>query len=608
MTPKEEPRRLRRQAGEGNGSGGGAAISVGARLKAAREARGVDLFRVERDTKIRVKFLTALEEEQFSELPADVYARGFLRNYATYLGLDPDGAWEEWRHEAATPRPSTSNVLPSLAGQMTAPAVPQSADLALRASREGSAGAGSNGSATPGSEAAGARTVVVKLPEIKLPQVKLPLPARTSKVPPAEQMQGRTPKPEPSILQSPAGSPRVLKIPDFLPWHRPAPAESPIGGPQPIQMPRRAIAFGPAHVVLLLLLAFIVAVGGYFALQWTKVVEDPLLTVVTPADHSSTVPAGTTTFDFSGESAPRAQINISWDSMSPTHVQADARGNWTAKVTLHKDSNWYDIWAMDTATLREGPKTSYNIRVLEPSATPVPEVLTVDAPSAGQTFSNGVVNVYGTTVALTSVTVTATYLGVPPPPAPSGGPSAPVRTSAPTAIPTIMPVPTATPLANPTATPRPTPTPNPSVQPAPQTIIPFVDGRFSTTLHLYSGLWRITVVGTNKDGVNTPPDERTIIVTAGSLVVQIDVKGSPGADMKVWKDGKLLAGYSPFKHFGPGQSTTIVANQSVWIWTRIPRNTYVTINGASYGHLGPGNAGASWRMTAFSPPTLSNDR
>jgi hypothetical protein len=65
----------------------------------------VDLHRVERDTKIRSKYLAALEDGEFTELPGDVYARGFLRNYATYLGLDADEIEEEWREEAGSVGP-----------------------------------------------------------------------------------------------------------------------------------------------------------------------------------------------------------------------------------------------------------------------------------------------------------------------------------------------------------------------------------------------------------------------------------------------------------------------------------------------------------------------
>jgi cytoskeletal protein RodZ len=60
------------------------------RLLAAREAKGVDLLRAERETKIRRAYLAALEAGDYDSLPGGVYARGFIRNYALYLGLDPE--------------------------------------------------------------------------------------------------------------------------------------------------------------------------------------------------------------------------------------------------------------------------------------------------------------------------------------------------------------------------------------------------------------------------------------------------------------------------------------------------------------------------------------
>jgi hypothetical protein len=75
------------------------APSLGEMLQAARERKGVDLHRAERDTKIRLKHLAALESDDYAELPGNVYARGFLRNYALYLGLDPDEVLVRWRDE-----------------------------------------------------------------------------------------------------------------------------------------------------------------------------------------------------------------------------------------------------------------------------------------------------------------------------------------------------------------------------------------------------------------------------------------------------------------------------------------------------------------------------
>lgn len=72
---------------------------LGERLAAAREHKGVDLARAERDTKIRVRYLAALERGDYRDLPGSVYTKGFLRNYAQYLGLDPDDVLRQWRRE-----------------------------------------------------------------------------------------------------------------------------------------------------------------------------------------------------------------------------------------------------------------------------------------------------------------------------------------------------------------------------------------------------------------------------------------------------------------------------------------------------------------------------
>jgi cytoskeletal protein RodZ len=62
---------------------------LGETLRRARQARGITLEDAERVTRIPRKYLEALEIENFGILPAPVYARGFLRSYSTYLGLDP---------------------------------------------------------------------------------------------------------------------------------------------------------------------------------------------------------------------------------------------------------------------------------------------------------------------------------------------------------------------------------------------------------------------------------------------------------------------------------------------------------------------------------------
>jgi cytoskeletal protein RodZ len=80
---------------------------IGETLQAARERKGVDLYRAERDTKIRLRYLSALEDGDYAELPAPVYTKGFLRNYAIYLGLEPEDILERWREEMEQQRTAT---------------------------------------------------------------------------------------------------------------------------------------------------------------------------------------------------------------------------------------------------------------------------------------------------------------------------------------------------------------------------------------------------------------------------------------------------------------------------------------------------------------------
>jgi hypothetical protein len=63
-------------------------FEIGTSLREARLRQGLDFPELEQATKIRGKYLRALEDEQFDLLPAQTYVKGFLRSYADYLGLD----------------------------------------------------------------------------------------------------------------------------------------------------------------------------------------------------------------------------------------------------------------------------------------------------------------------------------------------------------------------------------------------------------------------------------------------------------------------------------------------------------------------------------------
>ncbi len=61
----------------------------GKELKQLRERMGIELQTVAKETKISLRILESLEEENFEKLPALVYLKGFLKSYAQSLGLDP---------------------------------------------------------------------------------------------------------------------------------------------------------------------------------------------------------------------------------------------------------------------------------------------------------------------------------------------------------------------------------------------------------------------------------------------------------------------------------------------------------------------------------------
>jgi cytoskeletal protein RodZ len=63
-------------------------FEIGSSLRDARVRKGLELTSLEAETKIRAKYLRALEEERFDLLPGDTYVKGFLRIYAEKLGLD----------------------------------------------------------------------------------------------------------------------------------------------------------------------------------------------------------------------------------------------------------------------------------------------------------------------------------------------------------------------------------------------------------------------------------------------------------------------------------------------------------------------------------------
>ena len=78
--------------------------TLGQYLSSARELKGFDLHDAAQHTRISIQYLKALEQEDFAKLPGEVFVRGFLKNYAKFLGLPEQEVLEkygEFRHAAA---------------------------------------------------------------------------------------------------------------------------------------------------------------------------------------------------------------------------------------------------------------------------------------------------------------------------------------------------------------------------------------------------------------------------------------------------------------------------------------------------------------------------
>ena len=79
-------------------------FEIGNTLREARLRRGLDILDCEAETKIRAKYLRAMEEEQFDLMPSATYVRGFLRTYAEFLDLDGRLVLDEYESRFGTYR------------------------------------------------------------------------------------------------------------------------------------------------------------------------------------------------------------------------------------------------------------------------------------------------------------------------------------------------------------------------------------------------------------------------------------------------------------------------------------------------------------------------
>ncbi|OGG31489.1 hypothetical protein A3A63_01035 [Candidatus Gottesmanbacteria bacterium RIFCSPLOWO2_01_FULL_46_9] len=89
--------------------------TVGEMLREARESKSLTLKEVEDGTKIRLKFLTAIEADDFTTMPSLSYAKGFVKNYSDFLGLNSTTVLAFFRRQ--TVEVSRSSLLPKGMGE-----------------------------------------------------------------------------------------------------------------------------------------------------------------------------------------------------------------------------------------------------------------------------------------------------------------------------------------------------------------------------------------------------------------------------------------------------------------------------------------------------------
>ncbi len=191
--------------------------TIGQRLKRAREYRHLTLEKAADATRIRLQYLQALEADDFSAMPSPVQARGFLRNYADYLGLDLEQMVEELRSAAPKPAPTQEVVFE---GEIAPPAA---------AEESGQTPAPEESPLQPGSEgdslASSVRGWLERLPRIQKAQDKQPV----ETLPPDENPDERIPVEE----EQPAPRKSRRKKAPFAPEPDRQSASGPGPGPAP---------------------------------------------------------------------------------------------------------------------------------------------------------------------------------------------------------------------------------------------------------------------------------------------------------------------------------------------------------------------------------------
>ena len=88
-------------------------MTVVERLREARERQKVSLHAIAEKTNVSVRFLDAIEKNQFDKLPGGIFTRGFIRSYARQVGLDPDATVQQFLADEPSQRDDDIDEVPA---------------------------------------------------------------------------------------------------------------------------------------------------------------------------------------------------------------------------------------------------------------------------------------------------------------------------------------------------------------------------------------------------------------------------------------------------------------------------------------------------------------
>jgi|GEM_PF-255072 len=145
---------------------------IGSKIQETRLRKGLTLERIADDTNISIRFLSKIENDDFSGFPGEPYIIGFIRNYAEYLGLDPDIMIARYRNKEAD-----SSDMPSSAAATGTQEVARAAEAEAAAAAEAqevARAAGAQVAAAPGAREAAAQAAAQTTEAVSMVPAKDP--------------------------------------------------------------------------------------------------------------------------------------------------------------------------------------------------------------------------------------------------------------------------------------------------------------------------------------------------------------------------------------------------------------------------------------------------